>query len=78
MKETTQSFEKPLEKHCQNKLASTTQKNGFDQPHKRTRSIPPQICPKSQIMKMRTLQDGCLMQKNPSLHLAKKLKTQKE
>jgi hypothetical protein len=43
MKETIQSFEKPLEKHCQKKLALTTWKNGYDQPHKRTHSSHPPI-----------------------------------
>jgi hypothetical protein len=79
MKETTQSSEKPLERHCQNKLASTARENGSDQPHERTRSShPPQIRLKSQMTKMRTLQHGHLMQQNPSLHLVRKLKTQRE
>jgi hypothetical protein len=56
MKEITQSFEKPLEKHCKKKLALTIGENGFDQPHKRTfSSHPPQLYPKSQMMKMETL-----------------------
>jgi hypothetical protein len=79
MKETTQSSEKPLERHCQNKLALTARENGSDQPHERTRSShPPQIRLKSQMTKMRTLQHGHLMQQNPSLHLVRKLKTQRE
>jgi hypothetical protein len=79
MKETTQSSEKPLERHCQNKLASTARENGSDRPHERTRSShPPQIRLKSQMTKMRTLQHGHLMQQNPSLHLVRKLKTQRE
>jgi len=52
MKETSQSSEKPLEKHCQKKLALTTLENGSNQPHERTRSShPPQIHPKSQMTK---------------------------
>ncbi len=79
IKETTQSSEKPLERHCQNKLALTARENGSDQPHERTRSShPPQIRPKSQMMKTRTLQHGHLMQQNPTLHLVRKLKTQRE
>jgi len=41
MKEIIQSFEKPLERHCQNKLASIVQENGSDQPHERTHSSHP-------------------------------------
>ncbi len=79
MKETNQSFEKPLKRHCQKKLVLTTWENGYDQPHKRTHlSHPPQICPKNQMTKMRILQHGCLMQQNPSLHLVRKLKILRE
>jgi hypothetical protein len=38
MKEITQSFEKPLEIHCQNKLALIVRENGSDQPHEKTHS----------------------------------------
>jgi hypothetical protein len=56
MNETTQSFDKPLERHCQNNLALIAQENGYDQPHERTHSSHPlQIHPKSQMMKRRTL-----------------------
>jgi hypothetical protein len=56
MKETTKSFGKPLDRHCQKNLALTAQENGYDQPHERTRSShPPQIRPKSQMMKMKTM-----------------------
>ncbi len=41
MKETTQNSKKPLEEHCQNKLALTTRKNGSNQPHERTCSSHP-------------------------------------
>jgi hypothetical protein len=79
MRETTQSSEKPLEKHCPKKCTLIAQENGYDQPHKKTHSSHPhQIRPKSQMMKMGTLQHGHLMQQNPSLHLVKKLKTQRE
>ncbi len=56
MKETTQNLEKPLERHCQKNLALTVQESGYDQPHKRTHSShPPQIFPKNQMTKMKTL-----------------------
>ncbi len=75
MKETTQSFEKPSERHYQKQFSLIIQDNGYDQPHKRTHSShPPQICPKNQMTKMRILQHGRLMQQNPSLHLVKKLR----
>jgi len=79
MKETFQSSEKPLEKHCKKKLALTTFKNGFNQPHERTcSSHPPQIHPKRLNDEMKTLQHGRLMQQNPSLHLVRKLRTQRK
>jgi hypothetical protein len=44
-----------LEKHYKKKLAFTIRENGFDHPHERTLSShPPQIYPKSQMMKMKT------------------------
>ncbi len=63
MKETVQNFEKPLERHCQKKLALIAQENGYDQLDEKTRlNHPPHICPKNQMTKMRTLQHGRMMQ----------------
>jgi hypothetical protein len=47
MKETTQSFEKPLERHWQNKLVLTVQENGSINPmRKPTQAIHPKFVQK--------------------------------